>query len=484
MEVHRLLGDRDPQPGTPGTAAVAQRLDAPAGLVAVTHARGVLVLQDRLSKRLEQRHEACHAVAQRAGGQRQPLPGQPIGHPVQRPVAHIALEQHPRPHRGPVRCIGEQPIRRGSDDFPWHIGTVAAAAPAATHDAPCMRLHVDLHDPRATLAIGHIGRAATAAHPRLLRRFVDLGPFLKRRPRRAPMPGRAGLLAAPALRTRLVLLLASATVQPLRQHRTAGANLGQLRLQSRFALLPFPYRLAQPGIVPGQRPDGGLVPPRAPQRLAQLSRLLAQPPRQALPVRTKPPELPPKGFPARPRHPHRPAQPCVLLARLGECHAQRHRRAATARVHTRRGQQFCQPLHLLVQENRVLRRAADRFDLLARLGQLLPIGLEPRLQGTELGPGRNLRPPTLFGPRFGRLRARHFPLMAQAPRRDLIRPRELGIRGGLVHPPNRRQSVANILRAHGHARNHSGIPIMLPDPQGGFFAREGQARLESTVQSR
>ena len=87
------------------------------------------------------------------------------------------------------------------------------------------------------------------------------------------------------------------------------------------------------------------------------------------------------------------------------------------------------------QENRVLRRAADRFDLLARLGQLLPIGLELRLQGTELGPGRNLRPPTLCGPRFGRLRARHFPLMAQAPRRDLIRPRELGIRGGLVHPP-------------------------------------------------
>ena len=53
------------------------------------------------------------------------------------------------------------------------------------------------------------------------------------------------------------------------------ARTSQLRLQSRFALLPFPYRLAQPGIVPGQRPDGGLVPPRAPQRLAQLSRTAA-----------------------------------------------------------------------------------------------------------------------------------------------------------------------------------------------------------------
>ena len=334
-------------------------------------------------------------------------------------MAHIALEQHPRPHRGPVRRIGEQPVRRGRDDFPWRIGTVAAPAPAATHDAPRVRLHVDLHDPRATLAIGHIPRAATAAHPRLLRRFVDLGPFLERRPRRPPMPGRAGLLAAPALRTRLVLLLASATVQPLRQHRTAGANLGQLRLQSNFSLLPFAYRLAQPGIVPGQRPDGGLVPPRAPQRLAQLTRLPAQPPRQALPVRTKPPDLPLKGFPAPPRHPH---------------------------------------------------RAADRLDLLARLGQLLPIGLELRLQRTELGPGRNRRPPTLLGPRLGRLRARHFPLMAHAPRRDLFRPRGLGIRGDLVHPTNRRQSVANILRAHGHARNHSGIPIVLSDPQEGFFA--------------
>ena len=77
MEVHRLRGNRDPQPGTTGTAALAQRLDAPAGLVAVTHGRGVLVLQDRLSQRLEQGHEARDAVAKRAGRERQTLPGQP-----------------------------------------------------------------------------------------------------------------------------------------------------------------------------------------------------------------------------------------------------------------------------------------------------------------------------------------------------------------------------------------------------------------------
>ena len=55
--------------------------------------------------------------------------------------------------------------------------------------------------------------------------------FLELRPRGASMPGRAGLLAAPALRTGRLLPLAFLPVQRLGQHRPAGTKVRHLGLQ-------------------------------------------------------------------------------------------------------------------------------------------------------------------------------------------------------------------------------------------------------------
>ena len=59
----------------------------------MTQRRSVLVREDRLVQRVEQRHEALGAVGQRPGRYRQP----PFGHPrrdaVERAEAGVALEQ-------------------------------------------------------------------------------------------------------------------------------------------------------------------------------------------------------------------------------------------------------------------------------------------------------------------------------------------------------------------------------------------------------
>ena len=255
----------------------------------------------------------------------------------------------------------------------------------------------------------------------------------------------------------------------------AGRFLQRLRplrlpVQALLPLIPF---TSQPGHL--------LAQPAAfrPQRLDQL----------ALVARSLGERIPASGAgTARPHDAERFAQPFaqppVLIAQLRDLHSQRHRRAALARVHPRRGQQFRQPLHFLLQRHRIPGRAPDGLGLIARLDQLLSIGREYTLEGTELAAGGDLRPAPLLGLRLGRLGARHRPLMTQTPRLDLIRLRGLRIRERRVQPPDRRHSAANILRAHGHARNHSGIPIVLPDPKGGFFARSGQARFASAEQSR
>ena len=85
VEVRRIHGDRGPQPGARRTVRLFQRLDSPTGLVAVADRRLVLVIEDGLSQRLEQRHEPRHTVAQRTGGHRQALLAQPPRNPVQRP---------------------------------------------------------------------------------------------------------------------------------------------------------------------------------------------------------------------------------------------------------------------------------------------------------------------------------------------------------------------------------------------------------------
>ena len=56
--------------------------------------RLVLMREDRLGHRLEQRHEALQSVGQRPGRDRQPLVGQPRGNAVQGPEAETTYIQH------------------------------------------------------------------------------------------------------------------------------------------------------------------------------------------------------------------------------------------------------------------------------------------------------------------------------------------------------------------------------------------------------
>ena len=65
MERDRVIADRGPQPGPARPVFPAKRLDAPTGLVGVAQRRLVLVREDRLGDRLEQRHETLQAVGQR-----------------------------------------------------------------------------------------------------------------------------------------------------------------------------------------------------------------------------------------------------------------------------------------------------------------------------------------------------------------------------------------------------------------------------------
>ena len=102
VEVGRVAADRDPQPGAARPARVAKRLHAPRGLVGMAQRRRVLVREDRLGQRLEQRHEAGHAVGQRPRGERQPLAGHPGGYALQGAQAGVALEQEARPDAGAV----------------------------------------------------------------------------------------------------------------------------------------------------------------------------------------------------------------------------------------------------------------------------------------------------------------------------------------------------------------------------------------------
>ena len=112
------------------------------------------------------------------------------------------------------------------------------------------------------------------------------------------------------------------------QHRPGRAKPGKLRFQR---LDPIPRRLralAQPGVLPGQRFDRGLLAPRSPQRPAQFGIRNGQRLRQRLPDRSKSGKLGLKRLSDCTKFgrlnlqrrlpplqlPHGPAQPGVLLA--------------------------------------------------------------------------------------------------------------------------------------------------------------------------
>ena len=171
--------------------------------------RSVLVRKDRCGHRLEQRQEAGHARGHRPDRDPKPLVGQPRRDPAQGPQAGVSLEQHTRPHAGSVGGSGEQACRRGRRHLQGRGRAFATAAPPGTDDPARVRPDLDLDQRRGTLAVGHVGLAATGAHPRVLRRIAPFGLLPQRRPPGAAMSGGAGLLAAPPLRTGLLLLLRS-----------------------------------------------------------------------------------------------------------------------------------------------------------------------------------------------------------------------------------------------------------------------------------
>ena len=134
-----------------------------------------------------------------------------------------------------------------------------------------------------------------------------------------------------------------------------------------------------------------------------------------------------------------------------------------------RGQQLRQTLYLRLQGQRVLRRAPDRLSFFAGLDQLVSIGFEQSLQGTNLAARDDLRLAPLIGAGFGGLRARHLPLIPQTPLVRVCCQLGRGQRPGHVGLLDPRQLTANILHMHHHAQNDSAIPALLPDPHSSFF---------------
>ena len=306
MEVDRVAADRGPQPGSARPVFPAKLLDAPACFVGMAQRRLVLVREDRLGHGLEQRHEALQAVGQRPGRDRHPLAGEPRGNASHGAEAGTVLEQEARPEAGPIERSGEQPGHRGRRHFHGRGRALAGPAPARTADHAFVGLDLDLDEGGFLGAVRHIGLPALCADAGIGRRVVLFGALLEPGPRRAAVAGRAALLAALAFRARLVLLLALAPVELLRQH-------GPGRAQLRGAVPEDPRR---PRPASPTAPRG-----RRSARLAEVraARTVGQSPHQSRPrARRRPPAGPLDGAPAAlargtarlsPRRPrrHRPA---------------------------------------------------------------------------------------------------------------------------------------------------------------------------------
>ena len=147
-----------PQPSAARPALLAQRLDAPARLVAMAQPRLVLVCKDCFGAR-------CR------GRDRQPLVTQPRGDSVQGPQAGIA-EQEPRPSHH--RTYWRQARRRGCRHLPGRRRTRAAPSPPGTADHTRVSLDMDLDHLRFMSAVRHIGLAAARTQARVVRRVMLL----------------------------------------------------------------------------------------------------------------------------------------------------------------------------------------------------------------------------------------------------------------------------------------------------------------------
>ena len=291
---------------------------------------------------------------------------------MHRAPARVALVEHPRPHARAVSRVREQPRHRRRRDLDWRRRAAATAPPARPPDDAAVGAHLDLEKRRLVGAVRHIGLPARCAGACLGRRVVHFHPLLDPGAWRAAVSARARLLAATAAGARRLQLLAAPPEQRLRQHRRGRAQLRKLRFQRPDPALRYLRPPPQPGVLLLQRIERGRLMPRPAQGLVQ------------------PPDL--GRLDLRPRH--RLAQPLHL-------HAQRHDRAAPARVDASLPQQPGQARHLGLKEQGALRDAAHTLGLLVRLLPLAPGRLEPRLVQTRLATGGRLRPLQLVRTCFG-----------------------------------------------------------------------------------
>ena len=120
----------------------------------MTQRRLVLVREDRLGQRLEERHEALYAVGQRPRRDRQLYIRQRCRDPVQGTAADKALEQEAPLYADAVGRVVEQPRHRGRRHFKGRGRTVATPASAGPDDLAGVGFDLDLGDGRGTLAVG------------------------------------------------------------------------------------------------------------------------------------------------------------------------------------------------------------------------------------------------------------------------------------------------------------------------------------------
>ncbi len=412
----------------------------------------------------------------------------------------------------------------------------APPAPPRTVDGAPVGRDFDLDDGGGLGAVRRVGLPATGADARTGRRVADFGPLPERGPRGAAMALGAGLTTAPALRTRPLLTLAPATEQPPRQYRSGGAKLREFGLQPRTAGLRLAKLPAKPPVLPRQRPERRLLAPRppqglakrlvrtrrprarrllraqqpllqpflhsscgperAPQIVAQLTQLPAEPddllvptlngllvglPLQLLPGQPilQPGDilLPPLNLLAKRLYRllpllHDSVQPRGLLRRQsareslvqpGHLLAKRLKRAALPRLDTGFAKKLLLSSHFRLERLDVLlRRAADFLQLPDARGKLHPAVVEMPLQRTRPRERSHLLEPQPLAARLRRLRARTLALVQRTPVRLCGCGQPGRMRTWGIRPLDQRNFRLNIFCAYRHADMISTCRISLP----------------------
>ena len=166
-------------------------LALPAGLVGMAQRRGVLVREDRLEQRLEQRYEALQAVDQRPRRDRQAMAGEPRRDAVNGPEAGAVFEEEARPEADPVRRPDEQPRHRGRRHLHGRGRALARPAPSRTADHALVGLDLDLDEAGFLGSVRRIELAAARAGACIRRRVVFFETLIEPGPLRAAVAGRA-----------------------------------------------------------------------------------------------------------------------------------------------------------------------------------------------------------------------------------------------------------------------------------------------------